>query len=170
MLQPDRGYSFEVDIWALGVVAYTLLVGNPPFQGGSADDTQVRIRNHEYSFPRQVSLAPSTKSFISQILQPVPEIRPTTTQLRTHPFFSSSPFPRTLPRYCITEPFRPEMAQDLIYLQDDHSYPLTPSELREEAIMPRIVRKNILYRHLIDLTELHFIPECILLLVAEYAT
>lgn len=35
------GYSYEVDFWALGVVLYQLLVGEPPF---AADSTQVHLR------------------------------------------------------------------------------------------------------------------------------
>jgi serine/threonine protein kinase len=28
----ESGYSFEADIWAIGVVLYTLLIGRPPFE------------------------------------------------------------------------------------------------------------------------------------------
>lgn len=34
-----KGHSYEVDIWAIGVIAYTLLVGAPPFQAKTSKAT-----------------------------------------------------------------------------------------------------------------------------------
>ena len=32
ILEGKSGHSFEVDIWAVGVIIYTLLIGKPPFE------------------------------------------------------------------------------------------------------------------------------------------
>ena len=39
ILTDKSGHSFEVDIWAIGVIAYTLLVGIPPFQSKTSKAT-----------------------------------------------------------------------------------------------------------------------------------
>lgn len=39
ILTDKTGHSFEVDIWAIGVIAYTLLVGVPPFQSKTSKAT-----------------------------------------------------------------------------------------------------------------------------------
>lgn len=43
-----KGHSFEVDIWSIGCVMFTLLVGQPPFETKTLKDTYARIRNCEY--------------------------------------------------------------------------------------------------------------------------
>ena len=38
----NKGHSYEVDVWFLGCILYTLLVGNPPFETQTLKDTYNR--------------------------------------------------------------------------------------------------------------------------------
>lgn len=100
----ELGHSFEVDIWAIGVIAYTLLYGRPPFETNNIKSTYERIRTNTYTFKDTPYVSEQGKNFISIILNSDPDKRPSLEQLRSHPFFSQSPFPRSLPLSCLQEP------------------------------------------------------------------
>lgn len=43
-----KGHSFEVDIWSIGCIMYTLLIGKPPFETRSLKETYSKIKRCDY--------------------------------------------------------------------------------------------------------------------------
>lgn len=48
-------YSFSVDWWALGVLIYEMLAGQPPFDGDDEDELFNSILEHSVSYPKSLS-------------------------------------------------------------------------------------------------------------------
>ncbi|KAH9366063.1 hypothetical protein HPB48_007879 [Haemaphysalis longicornis] len=69
-----KGHSFEVDVWSIGCILFTLLVGHPPFETPTLKETYVRIKRNEYHVPSGVSAA--ARNLIRRMLQPEPQQRP----------------------------------------------------------------------------------------------
>ncbi|XP_014661949.1 PREDICTED: serine/threonine-protein kinase PLK1-like isoform X2 [Priapulus caudatus] len=95
-----KGHSYEVDVWSLGCILYTLLVGKPPFETASLKETYMRIKKNEYHVPSRVS--PLAKNLIDQLLQADPGARPSVSKILDHDFFSTGFLPTTLPTSCLS--------------------------------------------------------------------
>lgn len=80
------GHSYEVDMWSLGVILYTLLFGKPPFQTKDVKLTYKRIRANEYEIPDEPAISESTKALIRRALSPEPADRPSLKEFAEHPF------------------------------------------------------------------------------------
>ena len=57
VLEGKGGHSYEVDIWSLGVIIYTLIIGKPPFETTDVKATYKRIKENNYSFPEHVPIS-----------------------------------------------------------------------------------------------------------------
>ena len=98
ILDGKTGHSYEVDIWSLGVIIYTLIIGKPPFETRDVKTTYKRIKMNAYSFPETAIISEAAKNLISQILVTDPSKRPTLDQILTHDFFNQgTSIPKLLP-------------------------------------------------------------------------
>uniref|UniRef100_A0A7S2WBL4 Serine/threonine-protein kinase PLK n=1 Tax=Mucochytrium quahogii TaxID=96639 RepID=A0A7S2WBL4_9STRA len=100
ILDRKLGHSFEVDIWSIGVILYTMLVGRPPFETKHVQQTYKRIQANLYSFPRDIPLSHAAKRLIQIILNKDPAQRPSLSEIRDDCFCNSrqSPLKTTTPR------------------------------------------------------------------------
>ncbi|KAK0409624.1 hypothetical protein QR680_004656 [Steinernema hermaphroditum] len=95
-----KGHSYEVDIWALGCIMYTLLCGKPPFETQSLQETYDRIKKNLYTVPPKVSR--HSHNLIDNLLHANPQKRPNIHQIRRYDFFSMGFYPTALPTSCLT--------------------------------------------------------------------
>lgn len=95
-----KGHSYEVDVWSLGCILYTLLVGRPPFETSCLKETYNRIKKNSYTIPLHIN--PLANSLIKRMLHADPGQRPTVSELLTDEFFTSGYVPRRLPTTCLT--------------------------------------------------------------------
>ena len=72
-----------MDVWAVGILAYELLVGYPPFEKDSRMKTYESIMNADPEFPAWVS--PNAREFILAALSKVsPAVTNISTRLTLH--------------------------------------------------------------------------------------
>lgn len=77
----------EVDIWAVGVIMYTLLYGKSPFATSEVKTTYRKIKANSYEFPESIKVSTNAKILISNILTIDPLKRPTLDQILADDFF-----------------------------------------------------------------------------------
>ena len=101
ILDGKKGYSFEVDIWSIGVIVYTLLIGKLPFEAKKVTKTSElykRIRLKNYSFPQNAKISSPAKELIENILVLEPHKRPSLEDILKSDFMNmGTSIPKTLP-------------------------------------------------------------------------
>jgi polo-like kinase 1 len=97
ILEGKYGHSYEVDIWALGVILYTLLVGKPPFESSDVKSTYRRIKMGSYSFPEDLEICEEAKSLIIEILRLDPLQRPNLEEILKSDYLQMNKIPKLLP-------------------------------------------------------------------------
>ena len=98
ILEGKTGHSYEVDVWSLGVICYTLIIGKPPFETQDVKATYKRIKANSYSFPEGAVISEYAKNLITEILITDPTKRLSLDQILAHDFFNQgTSIPKLLP-------------------------------------------------------------------------
>ena len=97
ILDGKEGHSYEVDLWSLGVLLYTLSVGRPPFETHDIKLTYKRIRMNAFTYPDTISLSEELKDLISKLIVTAPLSRLPLDEVLQHPFMKKNLIPKNLP-------------------------------------------------------------------------
>ncbi|XP_030276468.1 aurora kinase A [Sparus aurata] len=64
-----KTHDEKVDLWSLGVLCYEFLVGKPPFEAKTHEETYRRISRVEYTYPAQFNISAGAKDLIARLLK-----------------------------------------------------------------------------------------------------
>ncbi|XP_048080578.1 phosphorylase b kinase gamma catalytic chain, liver/testis isoform isoform X1 [Ursus arctos] len=148
MDETHPGYGKEVDLWACGVILFTLLAGSPPFWHRRQILMLRMIMEGRYQFssPEWDDRSNTVKDLISKLLQVDPEERLTAEQALQHPFFErcegSQPWNLT-PRQRFRVAVWTVLAAGRVALSTQRVRPLTKSALLKDPYALRPVRRLI---------------------------
>lgn len=84
-------YGKEADLWSLGCLLYTLLVGKPPFESIDVRDTFTKVKRGDFQIPENIN--PLARDLIKKLIILDPHERLTLQQTKRHPFLSPPPIP-----------------------------------------------------------------------------
>ncbi|OUC43292.1 kinase domain protein [Trichinella nativa] len=86
----QQPYGKAVDVWSIGVIAYILLCGYPPFYDENDINLFAQIMRGEYEFdsPYWDEISESAKDFISHLMCVDPDHRYTCKEALAHPWIS----------------------------------------------------------------------------------
>ena len=87
------------DIWALGVLLFTMLSGCFPYRGATDKELYTKISHADYKLPSEVqkSLSGAAIDLITSLFQINADNRPTAKQILNHPWLHGVPLPHLSP-------------------------------------------------------------------------
>jgi calcium-dependent protein kinase len=85
----EGDYDLRCDIWSIGVIAYVLLSGNPPFYSNNKPELYFKIHNEKPKFESEIwkHISYEAIEFIICLLQKDPKLRPKTSKLLNFEWF-----------------------------------------------------------------------------------
>lgn len=99
ILEKGKGHDEKVDLWAIGVIAYTLAVGKAPFHASTKEEIYKKLRSGTYTWPElsaTTNQSSDLRELVSSLLVPE-EQRPLPDQIVSHSFFRIAFVPNSIP-------------------------------------------------------------------------
>ncbi|XP_068450421.1 aurora kinase A [Clinocottus analis] len=81
-----KTHDEKVDLWSLGVLCYEFLVGKPPFETKSHEETYRKISRVEYTYPAQANISAGAKDLVARLLKHNPMHRLPIQGVLSHPW------------------------------------------------------------------------------------
>ncbi|KAF2228647.1 Pkinase-domain-containing protein [Viridothelium virens] len=107
ILEKGLGHNEKVDLWAVGVIAYTLAVGKAPFHASTKEEIYKRLKSRDYNWPEldnhRNDISSDLRDLVATVLVEESE-RPSPDAIVSHDFFKIAFVPDLLTPACITRP------------------------------------------------------------------
>lgn len=99
ILEKGKGHDEKVDLWAIGVIAYTLAVGKAPFHASTKEEIYKKLRSGTYTWPElsaTTNQSADLRDLVASLLVPE-EQRPPPDQIVSQNFFKIAFVPAIIP-------------------------------------------------------------------------
>lgn len=83
-----KTHNEKVDLWSLGVLCYEFIVGRPPFESKTCEETYKKISKAIFTFPEHVSEL--ARDLIKRLLVEIPERRCDLNDVLCHPWITTN--------------------------------------------------------------------------------
>ncbi|KAK4565361.1 Cell cycle serine/threonine-protein kinase cdc5/MSD2 [Recurvomyces mirabilis] len=99
ILEKGKGHDEKVDLWAIGVIAYTLAVGKAPFHATTKEEIYKKLKSGTYSWPElsaTTNQSADLRDLVASLLVPEDQ-RPLPDQIVSQNFFKIAFVPDNIP-------------------------------------------------------------------------
>jgi len=136
------GHSYEVDIWAIGIIIYALLIGKPPFETSDIKTTNKRIKAVEYYYPKDCHISCPAVKLIQRILVKDPKLRPSLEEILMDDFFNLGfAIPKLLPSATLAT--APNLDYIRRFIPNCDKFGISPLHEKEKnEIMKKFINEN----------------------------
>ncbi|CAI2385051.1 unnamed protein product [Moneuplotes crassus] len=128
-------YNYQADIWSIGIIAYLMLTGCPPFQDEDTQEIYMKILNQPLPFCREqwIYLSQDSMKFVAKLLIKNPAKRIAISEALLHPWLkdleeNSLSFTETMCKKLLNRNKLSVLAREILHIYSDHIDSQTLSE------------------------------------------